>query len=119
MTVGTLIECARCGKPANRNLPDGTHICHECWAKEKGIELPKSKGREVKCRKCGSVLMTRFRGGKVNIGNMSMHGNTTTLICDCGYRKVIQNPFGRRQNRDEAARQRLMAESRRKKASGE
>jgi len=116
--TGTLIKCARCDNSASRKLEDGTDGCHECWAKEKGVVLPKSKGRPVRCPKCGNVLMTRFRGGKVNIGNMSLQGDTATLDCECGYKKRVKNPFGGRRNRDEAARQTVMRESRKKKGSG-
>jgi len=69
-------------------------VCQQCFDKQHGIVRREVKGRPITCPKCGAVLMTKFRGGKINIGNIRMIGNKTILTCDCGYEKVIDNPFG-------------------------
>jgi len=94
---------------------DGKWVCQEHWAAEQGIEVKKAKGRDVTCPKCGQVLMTKFRGGRISITSMTMKGKTAILTCDCGYEKVIRNPFGGRpQSRDEMAFARLKEESKKR-----
>jgi len=117
MTTGTAIQCSREAEShagALRKV-DGQWVCQQCWAEEQGIEVKKSPGRSVLCPRCGEVLMTRYRGGKISISSMSMKGGKATLTCKCGYEKTIRNPFGGTRDRNEAARQRLQSEARRKK----
>lgn len=75
---------------------DGQPVCTECWMRQRGVEPRRSKGRPVLCPKCGEVLMTRFRGGRVNIGSMRTGpGGTATLVCQkCGHEKRVRSPFG-------------------------
>lgn len=121
MVTGTAIKCGReaetHGGPLRRDGNDW--ICQECWAKENGIEPRRTSGKQTKCPDCDKVLMTKYRGGKISISNMSMKGSTATLKCDCGYEKTIPNPFGGRpQNRDEVARAKLRREGKVKEAKG-
>ena len=117
MTTGTAISCSREAESHGGPLRkiDGQYVCQDCWAKEQGIDIKKSAGRPVLCPRCGEVLMTRFRGGRINLKSMSMKGNKAVLKCSCGYEKTVPNPFGGRQNRDEVARRRLQSEARQRK----
>jgi len=110
MVTGTAIKCsieAKTHSGSLRRNGDG-YVCQECWAREYGIERKEAKGRPTLCPKCGKVLMTRFRGGKVSISSMNMQGGKAALKCECGYEKVVSNPFsGRKQSRDEIAFEKL------------
>ena len=117
MTTETVIQCSREAESHGGPLRkiDGQYVCQDCWANEQGIDVKKSPGKSTICPRCGEVLMTRFRGGRINLKSMSMKGNKAVLRCSCGYKKTIPNPFGGRQNRDEVARRRLQAEARQRK----
>ena len=108
----TAIKCSREGEHHGGPLRkvDGQYVCQECWAKEQGIEVKQAKGRPVVCPSCGEVLMTRFRGGKININSLSMKGTRAILSCKCGYKKSVNNPFGKTVNRDEAAKQKFLSQ---------
>jgi len=116
MTTGTVIKCSREAEShrGGLRLVRGEYVCEECYARETGRELKKGAGRPVLCPRCGEELMTRHRGGGVSIKSMSMLGNKAVLTCECGYKKTIKNPFGGTRDRNEAARQRLQSEARRK-----
>ena len=105
-------ECCREAEQHSATLRkvDGQYICQQCWAKERGIELKQAKGRPIVCPDCGEVLMTRFRGGKINITSLSMKGSKSILTCKCGYKKTILSPFSKPANRDEAARQKFLSQ---------
>ena len=113
MVTGTLIKCSRESDRHSGPLRkiNGEWVCQECWARENNIKPREPKGRPVICPDCGEILMTRYRGGKISISSISMQGNKATLKCGCGYEKKVDNPFGRRQNRDGAAFAKLRAES--------
>jgi len=117
LVTETLIKCSReaetHGGPL-RNIND-EWVCQKCYDREHGIERKKAEGRPVNCPKCGAELMIKFRGGRVSISSLSMRGGKGILKCECGYEKVITNPFGGNMNRDESARRRLREEGRRAK----
>jgi len=112
MVMEMVIKCSREGEHHGGPLRriEGQYVCQQCWAKEQGIELKRAKGRTIICPDCGEVLMTRFRGGKVNITSLSTKGGKAILGCKCGYKKTILNPFSKPVNRDEAARQKFLSQ---------
>jgi len=69
MVTGTVLKCSREAKSHSKSLRkiDGQWVCQECWTKENNIEVKKSPGRPTLCPRCGEVLMTRYRGGKISI----------------------------------------------------
>lgn len=91
---------------------DGAYVCQQCSDKEHGIERKKAKGKPLLCPNCGIELMTRYRKGGISVKSLSTRGNKAILKCECGYEKVIKNPFGGNASRDEAARRRLISEAR-------
>ena len=117
VVTGTAIQCSREAESHRGGLRmvRGEWVCEQCWALENGRELKKGAGRPVLCPWCGEELMTRHRGGGISIKSLSTRGQKAVLTCECGYEKTIKNPFGGTRDRNEAARQRLQSEARRKK----
>jgi len=117
MVTGTAIKCDKEAEKHSGTLrKDGDgHICQSCYDEEHGIERKESEGRQITCPNCGKILMTRYRGGKVSIGSMKMTGSKATLVCECGYKKIVDNPFGgRASGKDKALQLAKTAEKKRK-----
>jgi len=117
MVIGTVLKCSKEAESHAEPLRkiDGQWVCQQCWAKENNIDVKKSPGKATLCPRCGEVLMTRYRGGKISIRSMSMKGGKTTITCECGFEKTIRNPFGGTRDRNEAARLRLQSEAGRRR----